>query len=103
MESIVQSNKDICFICKKYGATDIHHVFNGANKKRSEEDGMLLFLHRCCHRWLHDHPTSNRTIKKRCQMVWMRHYGTEDDFIKRYGKSYLYEIECNNTKPKGDK
>ena len=94
-KSIIQEDKDICYICNKYiyNGRDCHHIYNGSsNRNKSDEDGMVVYVHHCCHMWLHNHPISNRTIKKRCQKIWMNHYGkSEEDFIKRYGKSYLEE------------
>lgn len=93
MRSIIQNDKDTCYVCKKHiaGSREEHHVFNGtANRKKSEEDGMKVYLHKTCHMWLHNHPISNRTIKARCQKIWQDYYKkSEEDFIKRYGKSYL--------------
>ena len=52
---------------------------------------MVLYLHRACHRWLHEHPISNQTIKARGQRKWEETYGSRDEFIKRYGKNYIEE------------
>lgn len=93
MKSIVQSDNTICYLCHKriVGTRHEHHVFNGtANRKKSEEDGLKVYLHGTCHEWLHNHPISNRTIKRRVQLVWQEvNNKTEEEFIKRYGKSYL--------------
>lgn len=89
-KSIIQDKESYCYVCCKSGASDTHHVFNGAYRAKSEEDGMILYLHRCCHDWLHRHPVSNATMKARAQRIWMKYYGkTEDEFRKRYGKSYI--------------
>lgn len=82
----------ICEVCGKpiYGRKDLHHIFEGtANRKKSDEDGMVLYLHPCCHRYLHDHPRSMLTIKQRAQVEWEKEFGSREDFIKRYGRSYL--------------
>lgn len=95
--SRIQENKDICFVCGKhiYGDRHEHHIFEGtANRKKSDEDGMVVYLHACCHKYLHDHPKSMNTIKQRGQRVWERELGNRDEFIKRYGRSYLYDSEC---------
>ena len=91
MKSIMQTDDSICYICGKpiTSNRDLHHVFNGAYKKRSENDGMLIWAHHCCHMWLHEHPISNKTIKARAERIWRSHYGkTKEEFIERYGKSY---------------
>ena len=92
IESILQKDDKVCYICgyPLYGAKDKHHVFNGPQRNKSEEDKAVIFVHRTCHSWLHNHPKSAATIKARGQKAWMKYYGkSEDEFIKRYGKSYL--------------
>lgn len=91
MKSLIQDNSEICFLCGKriVGTKDEHHIFNGANRKKSDEDGMVVYLHRTCHQWLHEHPISMNTFKQRGQRVWESIYGSRKDFIKRYRKNYL--------------
>ena len=95
MESIIQKDKDICYLCGKYGAGDVHHIFNGAaNRSKSEEDRMKVYLHRVCHDWIHRHEMSDLNLKAKAQRIWCEHYGkSEEDFIKRYGKSYIARYE----------
>ena len=93
-KSIIQEDKDICYICNNYiyNGRDCHHIYGGGNRRKSDKDGMFVYVHRCCHRWLHDHPKSNENYKKRCQKIWMNYYGkSKEDFIKRYGRNYLEE------------
>lgn len=91
--SIVQEDSEYCYICgnRLYGIYDIHHIFEGtANRKKSDEDGLYCYVHRACHRWLHDHPMSMATFKQRGQRAWQRHNKKSvKDFIKRYGRNYL--------------
>ena len=90
--SIIQETDEYCYLCGKglYGKYDVHHIFNGtANRKKSDEDKMVCYLHRTCHTWLHNNPMTMTTFKKRAQKIWEATYGDRDQFIKRYGKSYL--------------
>ena len=89
--SIIQQDNSYCYVCGKGGNLECHHVFNGtANRKKSDDDGAYIYVHHTCHMWLHNHPISNKTIKARCQKIWQEHYNkTTNDFIKRYGKSYI--------------
>lgn len=85
---------EICEVCGKfiYGGRDKHHVMNGAAyRQKSEEDGLYVYLHHNCHMWLHEHPISMRTFKQRAQRYYEENIGTREEFIKRYGKSYLEE------------
>ena len=91
MKSIIQTNKDYCYVCGKPNPTDEHHIFGGANRKKSDEDGMTIYLHRTCHTWLHNHPISSKTYKIRGQKIWEKTYGSREDFIDRYTKSYILE------------
>lgn len=91
MESIVQENKDICFLCgfPLYGTKDTHHIFNGAYRSKSDKDGLVCYLHRQCHEELHRKPKRMRMLKQIGQKVWMEHYGkTLEEFMERYGKNY---------------
>lgn len=90
----IQRNNDICEVCGKfiYGGKDKHHLLNGtAYRQKSEEDGLYMYLHHSCHMWLHEHPISLRTFKARAQRFYEENIGTRQDFIDRYGKSYLEE------------
>lgn len=90
-ESIIQTtNKETCYLCGQY-ATERHHCLHGtANRKLADEDGLTVMLCQRCHMNLHDKGTCDKELQKIAQRAWMKHNGaTVDDFIKRYGKSYL--------------
>lgn len=92
MKSIIRNDTEYCYLCGKRmtGTVHKHHIFGGtANRKKSEEDGLFVYLHPECHRWLHDHPISMGTIHRRGQRIWEQTYNkTTDEFIKRYGRNY---------------
>lgn len=97
-KSIVQPHQLECAICGKGmfpELYDTHHIFNGAYKRKSENDGMLLFVHRCCHRQIHDNAYVQNQVKRYAERIWLENYGTKEDFIKRYGKDYLWDEEEN--------
>ena len=100
-KSILQSDMTTCYICGKFitGKPDPHHIYNGGGlRDKSDEDGLVVYVHRTCHTWLHNHPKSNWNIKARVQKIWQEYYGkNEEDFIKRYGKNYIGEINEKNT------
>ena len=95
MKSIVHTNNGYCYICKQYGQLVEHHVFNGtANRKKSEEDGMKVYVHTVCHEWIHTHEISDLNLKAICQKIWQEYYNkTDEDFIKRYGIDYIEKFE----------
>lgn len=89
-------NEDCCIRCGKTQNLHVHHVFYGtANRKCSDEDGCVIKLCSTCHSAVHN-PRNEvdrefaEAIKKIVQKIWMDTYKkSTEDFIKRYGKSYL--------------
>lgn len=97
-KSIVQENKDYCFLCSRNGSGDPleeHHIFGGNPGRRlSEEDGLKVYL--CgsrCHRLGKDSAHQSRETRRFLQHIgqeaWEKKYGTREQFRARYGKSYL--------------
>lgn len=85
-------------ICKKCGAIEdlhAHEVFYGtANRAKSIHDKMVIYLcgkhHNLTHEGIHFDKAWDMAEKRNAQKVWMEFYNkTEEDFIKRYGRSYL--------------
>lgn len=71
-----------------------HHIFGGANRKLSEEDGLYVYLHPKLHNMsdmgIHFDKNFMDYAHKVGQRAWMEHYNKRtEDFIERYGKSYL--------------
>lgn len=81
---------DSCFLCGQY-ATETHHCLHGQGRRKlADEDGLTVRLCHNCHTNLHDHGTCDKQLQKIAQKAWMRENGkTVQDFINRYGKSYL--------------
>lgn len=70
--------------------------FGGANRDFSIEDGLVIFItsynHRTSRNSVHLDPKNKIWIevKQIAQKTWQEYYNkTKEDFIKRYGKSYL--------------
>lgn len=88
-KSIIQQDTESCFLCGQY-ATDTHHCHHGSRRKLADEDGLTVKLCHRCHMNLHDKGTCDRELQKIGQRAWMEHYHkTINDFIDRYGKSYI--------------
>lgn len=97
MKSIMQDDISYCFLCGRNGSSDRleeHHVFGGANRDFSEEDGLKVYI--CgnrCHRngklSVHRNSTISDTLKREAQIVWESKIGSRTSFIKRYGRNYL--------------
>lgn len=92
-KSILQRNKT-CYICGTTFNLHLHHVYYGtANRKLSDADGCVIYLCQAHHtgaHGVHFNKKIDLTIKARTQITWQKHYNkTTEDFIARYGRSYL--------------
>lgn len=99
-DSILQVKDGRCILCElldneydKYWAyVEKHHVFNGPDRKHSEEDGLTVYLcighHRTETQAVHQNRSSDLILKRYAQKIYERDH-TRDDFRNRYRKSYL--------------
>lgn len=94
MKSLI-SNKKQCFVCGKKTNLHLHHIMFGKNRKKADEDGLVVYL---CYE--HHEGTNgvhgknghdlDLLLKQDAQVLWHQNYSNSiDDFIKRYGKNYL--------------
>ena len=71
---------ETCYICGAR-ADDLHHVLHGADKKKSEELGLMVPLCRRCHnRVHHEGGEYDRILKQSAQRVYLQ---------KVFGRCYL--------------
>lgn len=87
-ESIIQHNEG-CYICGRMGILQMHHCLHGTRRKAADEDGLWVWLCPSCHMALHDRGKYDEQLQIVAQSTWMAYCGTKEDFIKRYGKSYI--------------
>ena len=93
MRSIVQSERE-CFVCKTTMSLELHHIFGGAYRKKSDRLGLTVYL---CHKHHNEPPYGVHHNRER--MDWLRAIGqrryiehyhkTKDDFIREFGRNYL--------------
>lgn len=91
--SLIQKGR-YCYVCGSENALHLHHIFYGnSNRKLSDKDGAFCYL---CYMHLnggnygvHFNKELDLYLKKECQTAWENKLGTREDFIKRYGKSWL--------------
>ena len=93
VKSLLQRNK-ACYVCGTTLNLHLHHVFYGtANRKLSDADGCVVYLclsHHTGSLGVHHVRKLDLTLKARCQIEWQKQNNkTTEDFIKRYGRSYL--------------
>lgn len=104
MKSILQDTKE-CYLCRieamkrEYRGDlpdtgiDEHHIFSGtANRKKSEEHGLKIWL---CHNRHHlgaEGPHMNRLVDLSLKGIAQREFEknhTREEFRKEFGKSWL--------------
>ena len=76
---------------KKVKGTQKHHIFGGvANRPKSEEYGLFIWLTLKQHDYLHKHPKEMLSIKKEAQKSFMKYYNKDvEEFRSIFGKNYL--------------
>lgn len=98
IKSIMQTDKTHCFLCGMNAfiePLDLHHIFNGADKKKSEKYGLMVYLHHNkCHIFgensVHGNAKVERELKAFAQEKAMEYYGwTVEDFMKIFGRNYI--------------
>ena len=91
MKSIMQADTDRCYICGCRGWLEWHHVFGGANRKYSEEDGLKVRLCHYCHNeppaGVHYNAENMRWLRRLGQRAYEQNH-SRDEFLKRYGRNY---------------
>lgn len=87
-----------CWLCGRNGYTDPldrHHVFGGANRKKSEKYGLVVRLcHHDCHIFGEQAAHRNKETMQRLheygQRKAMEENGwTTEQFIKEFGRNYI--------------
>ena len=81
-----------CYLTRS-NVVHIHHIFGASNRKRSEKYGFILPLHPRMHNMSNEGVHFNKPLdlkfKRMAQEYYESHFGTREDFIKEFGKSYL--------------
>lgn len=80
-----------CVVCG-FVPSEVHHCIPGtANRKKSDKYGLTINLCRKHHREMHDKPNQGLDLfwKQEAQRYYEAHYGTREDFIKDFGRSWL--------------
>lgn len=95
-KSIIQTERE-CWKCHNTQGLELHHIFFGtANRKLSDEDGLVVFLcydhHRGAQGVHNNNKKLNLELKQTAELAFLSHYDkTIEDFIKKYGRNYLEE------------
>ena len=93
-KSLIQAGK-YCYICGTEDALHKHHIFYGtANRKIADQDGcwcwLCAFHHNMSNVGVHFNKRLDLVLKRTCQKAYQEAFNaSNEDFIARYGKSYL--------------
>ena len=92
--SILQDKKE-CYICRTTYNLHLHHTIFGKNRKKCDEDKLTVWLCQEHYEGIygvhgkHGHDL-DMLLKVLTETKWIEYYNkTKEDFIKRYGRSYL--------------
>lgn len=97
MESIMQSDNEKCYMCKRFitkGTRHKHHALHGtANRRLADEDGLFVYLCYDCHEGTAGAHGKNGAavdsyLKMQGQLAWEHQYAV-NAFRARYGKNFL--------------
>lgn len=89
MTSIIPNNVNgRCYICGRWGTTQVHHMIHGANRRNADHYGLTVQLCRRCHMDLHDHGAHDRELQRIAQQEFEKQWGHKE-WMKVFQKSYL--------------
>lgn len=93
MKSIIQECTDSCYLCGNR-ATEVHHIFGGALRKKCDKYGLTVHLCHDCHNeppyGVHHHKPKMDLLHRIGQRAAMERYGwSEIDFRAEFYKNYL--------------
>jgi len=77
-----------CEICHCYWTLEPHHMLPGSNRKHCDEDGLIIWICRNCHNYLHSNEQALLVWKKEAERRYLKEH-TLDEWFKRYTKNYL--------------
>lgn len=93
MKSILQEEKK-CYMCGTTNWLEEHHIFGGANRKKSEKYGLKVWLCHNCHNeapyGVHHNKDNMLWLHQEGQKAYMFFYEkSKEDFAKLFYRNYL--------------
>ena len=90
MKSVIQKEK-CCYICRRTYLLESHHIFRGtANRKKSEQYGLKVWLCRSHHtgpEGVHNNPSLDRKVKQLGQQKFEETHSRKE-FLREFGRNY---------------
>lgn len=110
--SIIHEKDGTCYLCMKlcacfwtYPVIHEHHVFGGANRRISEEEGFKVYLclkhHADGPEAVHNNIKNLRVIQQDAQRIYEQTH-TRNDFMRLIGRNYLNDNPAKKEKPVSD-
>ena len=91
-KSLLDTEENICFLCKRHGDTARHEIFGASNRAFSKKLGLWINLCPSCHKSVHSNPLDHNPLKQKGQRAFEKEYGHER-FMAVFGRNYLEEEE----------
>ena len=88
--SKLETEEDVCFICKRRTDTARHEIFYGPNRKNSKREGLWINVCPRCHEEIHLNPDGAYFLKKTGQRAF-EIWKPRGEFVKIFGRNYLEE------------
>lgn len=91
--SIFTDDMDRCIITGRTDHIERHHIFGGANRKRSEKYGFIAPLTAEMHPngvigQSRDLQAVDGKLKRLCQEYYFEHIGNREDWYREFGRFY---------------
>ena len=92
MTSILDTEPNVCYICRRVGYTEIHHVLYGALRKIADDNGLTCYLCYECHRGTkgvhgRDGNDLNRYLKAHVQQEYEKLH-SHKEWMQLVGRDY---------------
>lgn len=91
-KSILTDDLEKCYICESHSWLEQHHIFGGANRKKSTKYKLTVPLCHGCHNeppgGVHHNRKNNDKLKELGQKAFEQHYPNLN-FLQLFGRNYL--------------
>lgn len=82
----------VCFFCGAPYPLERHHCLHGtANRKLADKYGLTVWLCKRHHEEVHRNADTDLILKQRAQIAFEHQYGDRNDFLRVFGRSYIFE------------
>lgn len=92
LHSVFTDDMDHCMFTGN-APVERHHIFGGSNRKKCEKYGFIAPLRPDLHPngvfAGKDAKSVDLVLRTKAQAYYEEHYGSREDFIREFGKSYL--------------